>query len=146
MSIIKFNRKMPWFDRELSQFFDVNDFFKDDFWTMPVKNQPALNIKETDNAFEIELAAPGLEKKDFKISIDDGYLNISAEKTVTDEEENETYARKEFSYNSFRRSLMLPDTVLQEDVKAMYKDGILKLNLAKKEATKINTSKSIEIS
>jgi HSP20 family protein len=145
MSLIKFNRKMPWFDTELSHFFDTNDFFKDDFWTRATSNQPALNIKETDEAFEIELAAPGLEKKDFQVSIDDGYLNVSAEKTVTDEEKDENYARKEFSYNSFKRSLLLPDTIKQEDIKATYKDGILRLALAKKPEAKIHTSKTIEI-
>lgn len=146
MSLIKFNRKMPWIDTELSNFFDTNDFLKDDFWTRAPGNQPGLNIKETDKAFEIELAAPGLEKKDFRVSIDDGYLNISAEKMVTDEDENENYARKEFNYNSFSRSLLLPDTVKEEDIKATYKNGILKLALVKKPDAKMHTSKTIEIS
>ncbi|XLS30658.1 Hsp20/alpha crystallin family protein [Flavobacteriaceae bacterium M23B6Z8] len=146
MSLIKFNRKMPWFDTELSHFFDTNDLFKDDFWTKAINSQPALNIKETDDEFEIELAAPGLEKKDFQVSIDDGYLNISAEKTVTDEEKRDNYTRKEFNYNTFKRSLLLPDTVKHEDVKATYKDGILKLALVKKPEAKIHTSKTIEIS
>ncbi|WP_340202026.1 Hsp20/alpha crystallin family protein [Ascidiimonas sp. W6] len=146
MSLIKFNRKMPWFDTELSHFFDTNDLFKDNFWTRATHNQPALNIKETDDAFEIELAAPGLEKKDFQVSIDDGYLNISAERTETDEEKTENYARKEFNYSSFQRSLLLPDTIMEEDVKATYKDGILKLALSKKPEAKIHTSKTIKIS
>lgn len=146
MSLIKFNHRMPWFDTELSQFFDTNDLFKDDFWTRAINSQPALNIKETDDEFEIELAAPGLEKNDFQVSIEDGYLNITAEKTVTEEEKSENYTRKEFNYNTFKRKLLLPDTVKQEDVKATYIDGILKLALLKKPEAKIHTSKTIKIS
>ena len=147
MSLIKFNRKMPWFNSELSNFFDSDDFFKDSFWNKSLMNQPALNIKETEKEFEIELAAPGLEKEDFNVSIANGYLNISVEKSSSEEIEEETgYSRKEFSYNSFKRSMLLPDNIEQDNVKASYKDGILKLWLVKKVSAEIHESKQIEVS
>jgi len=86
---------------------------------------PAMNIKETKTEFEIEMAAPGLAKNDFKITIDDGVLTISSEK-------EEDYLRKEFSHATFTRSLSLPETVdYSKDVKAGYFDGVLKLVFTK---------------
>lgn len=146
MSLIKFNNRLPWFNAELSNFFDSEDLFRDNFWNKSIINQPALNIQETEDAFNIELAAPGLSKEDFKVSIDDGYLNIQSETSSEKEEEEENYTRKEFNYSSFKRSLLLPESVEQDDVKATYKDGILKLNLAKQEQAKVHTSKAIEVS
>ncbi|MFD0863771.1 Hsp20/alpha crystallin family protein [Sungkyunkwania multivorans] len=146
MSLIKFNNRLPWFGSEMSNFFDTDDFFNENFWNRRIVSQPALNIKETDECFEIELAAPGLEKKDFKVSVDDGYLNISAERTSEKEEKEDDFTRREFNYNSFKRSLLLPETVMQEDIKATYQDGLLKLSLNKKEEAKVHTSKEIEIS
>ncbi len=109
-------------------------------------DEPALNIKETDDKFEIELAAPGFSKKDFNVTIDDGLLNISAEKEVKKKEEDNNYTCREFSYDSFERSVMLPDTVKSEDIKAKYEDGILKFHLVKKEETKKLKPKVVQIS
>lgn len=101
-----------------------------------------MNVKENDLDFEIELAAPGFSKKDFEVTIDEHVLNISAEKK---EESGEDYVRKEFSYNSFKRSLKLPNKVNESgDIKATYQDGILKLNLLKKESKK-DTKKVIDV-
>jgi len=108
---------------------------------------PAMNVKETKNEFEIEMAAPGLTKNDFKITIDDGILTISSEKEEKTEEKEEGYLRKEFSYRSFERSMSLPETVDEsKDVKAEYHDGVLKLMLHKKPGVKSKAPKTIKIS
>jgi HSP20 family protein len=91
------------------------------------------------------LAAPGFSKKDFEVSIDDGCLNISAEKSETKEEKDEQYTRKEFSYNSFEKRLQLPESVKDDNVKARYKNGILSFDLIKKEEAKLHKPKKIEI-
>ena len=145
MSLVNFKRRMPWSNLMTSDFLDTNDFFNDQFWSRKIE-EPALNIKESNDEYQIELAAPGYSKKDFEVNIDNGCLNISAKKTDTKEEKGETYSRKEFSYDSFQRSLQLPESVIDEKIKAKYENGILKFNLAKKEEFKNNKPKSIEIS
>jgi len=109
-------------------------------------DEPALNIKEKKDEFEIELAVPGFNKKDFEVNIADGCLNIMAKKSEAKEAKDEYYTRKEFSYNSFEKSLKLPETVIDEKVKAKYENGILKFSLAKKEEAKKQKRKIIEIS
>ena len=104
-----------------------------------------MNIKETGDHFEIELAAPGFQKKDFEVTIDDGCLNIAAEKSQSKEQKEDKFTRREFSYNSFERSLQLPENVKQEEIKAAYKDGILSFNLAKKEEAKKAPPKKVQI-
>lgn len=141
MSLIKFNRRLPWFNTDISDFFDSEDFLRDNFWTKSMVEQPALNIKESDKGFEIELAAPGLSKKDFDVTIDNGYLNISGKKSEEKEEKENNYTRREFNYTSFKRSLLLPENVKEEEVKASYDNGILKLTIAKKEEAKAQKSK-----
>lgn len=154
MSLVKFRRRGPLGNLIASDFFDADDFFGNRLWNRELLDEefwngklrgPALNIKETDKTFEVELAAPGFSKKDFEVTISDGCLNISAEKSDSKEEKDENYTRKEFSYNSFEKSLQLPDSVKDEDVKAKYKDGILSFNLVKKEEAKIEKPKKIEI-
>lgn len=153
MSLVKFRRR-PWGNLIAPDFFDMDDFFDNRRWVrdmLPSRfwngktMEPALNIKETDTDFEIQLAAPGFTKKDFEITIDDGCLNISAEKEHSEEEKEENYTRREFSYNSFKRSLQLPDSVKEEEVKAKYNDGILSFKLAKKEEAKKRPPKVIEV-
>lgn len=155
MTLVKFKNKRRPFNRLMSSdFFDMDNFFDNrlmsrnvldlDFWNGN-RGEPALNIKETDDHFEIELAAPGFGKKDFDVTIDDGCLNIAAERETSKEEKEEDYTRREFSYNSFERSLQLPDSVKQEEIKAQYKDGILSFNLAKKEEAKKRPPKTIQI-
>ena len=146
MSLVKF-RKSPLENLLTPDFldFNVNNLFNDRLWLKKM-NEPALNIKETKDEFEIELAAPGYNKKDFEVTIDDGCLNISAKKEKTKEEKDENYTRKEFSYSSFERSLQLPDSISSEKIKAKYDNGILKFSLAKKEEAKKQKPKLIEIS
>ena len=107
---------------------------------------PAINVKEKGNDIHIEMAAPGLSKEDFNITMDDGILTISAEKEDKKEEEKEGYMKKEFSYNSFSRSMRLPENIDEEkEVNAKYKDGVLKLILHKKPGGE-KKPKSIKVS
>lgn len=124
----------------------VNPFFSDVFQSLLNDSQvsdrlinktPAVNIAETENQFEIELAAPGLSKEDFKINLDKNVLSVSAEKKVENVEEGKKYSKKEYAYNSFVRSFTLPESADQSKIEALYVDGILKLNVAKKEEAKI---------
>ncbi len=153
MSLVTFKRR-PFSNLMTQDFFDMDDFFDNRSWVRDMlpdtfwngkRSEPALNIEETDDKFKIELAAPGFAKKDFEITIDDGCLNISAEKSTSDEKKDENYTRREFSYNSFERSLQLPDTVKQEAIKAAYKDGILSFDLVKKETSKKLPPKKVQI-
>lgn len=146
MSLVKF-KKSPLENLFTPDFLDFNtdNLFNDRLWLKKM-NEPALNIKEKKDVFEIELAAPGYDKKDFKVTIDDGCLNIVAKKEVSKEEKDENYTRKEFSYSSFERSLQLPESVAGEKVKATYNNGILKFSLAKKAEAKKQKPKVIEIS
>ena len=145
MSLIKFNNRFPWNTSALSNFLSADDFFNDDFFTKD-SLMPAMNVKENDDNFEIELAAPGFTKDDFEVTLDNDGLHISAEKKEEQEEKKEDYLRKEFSYNSFKRSLKLPDSVnLDKDVKAKYTKGILKLGLVKKEEAKVAPKKVIAV-
>lgn len=115
------------------------DAFFDDFTPMDLmdwtdrnlasmgSNLPSVNLKETDKKIEIELAAPGLRKQDFKVEVDNNMLSISSEKEEEKEEnrKKDNYYRKEFNYQSFRRSFSLPDYADENKITANYKDGIL---------------------
>jgi HSP20 family protein len=112
-------------------------------------NTPAVNIKETDKSFELDLAVPGMDKKDFKIELKDGSITISAkhEHKVEETNEKERYTRREFSYQSFSRSFVLAeDLVDTEAINAKYENGILNVSIPKKPTTQINLSKEIQIS
>ena len=149
MSLIKFNnrnRLFPsWNNESLKNFLSNDDFFNNDFFEED-SLMPAMNVKEHEDDFEIEFAAPGFSKKDFEVTITDNILNVCGEKKEEVEEKEEDYTRKEFSYNSFKRSLSLPKSVnADQDIKATYKNGILKLNLLKKEEAKEPPKKVIEV-
>lgn len=107
---------------------------------------PAVNIKENDKNFEIEVAAPGLNKGDFKINIEKNILTVSSEKEVNEETEKENFMRKEFGYNSFTRSFSIPETIDMENIKASHKNGILKIELPKQEEAKLKHKQEIKIS
>jgi len=148
MSLIKFNnrnRLFPWNNDNLKSFLSSDNFFENDFFEEDAL-MPAMNIIEHDQDFEIEFAAPGFDKKDFEVIIDGDMLNVSGEKKTKAEVKEESYTRKEFSYNSFKRSMRLPESInLDKKIKATYKDGILKFNLLKKEEAKVLPKKVIEI-
>lgn len=145
MTLVKF-RKRPWENLLTTDFLDLDtsNLFNDKLWSKKM-NQPALNIKEKADEFEIEMAAPGFDKKDFEVTIADGCLNIMAKKTESKKEKDENYTRREFGYNSFEKSLQLPETVVDEKIKARYENGILKFSIAKKEEAKKQKPKVIEI-
>lgn len=105
---------------------------------------PAVNIVEGESGFRLEVAAPGLKKEDFKINLENNVLSISAQKEQKNEETTEKYTRKEFSFNSFRRSFTLPNTIDGEKIAATYTDGVLNVELPKKEEAK-KTPRLIEI-
>ena len=113
-----------------------NDTFFGDRLTSRV---PAVNIAESDNNFHIELAVPGLKKEDFKINLEKNLLSVSAEKKADNTEETKKYTKREYSYSSFVRSFTLPDTVDYANITAEYTDGVLHINVAKKEEAKIQT-------
>jgi HSP20 family protein len=127
----------------LSDFFDDNGFFNSPW--LGRQSMPAVNIKENEKNFEIELAAPGMEKKDFNISVNNGVLIISAEKTQEAENKDDSYTRREFGYSSFSRSFTLPTNTSEDDIKAKYEGGILKVLVAKKGEAQGRQRKSIEI-
>lgn len=130
-----------------------DDFFMRDLFDWPVtrsaqkQSVPAVNIHETDKDFIVEMAAPGMERKDFKVELDNGWLKISADKSVNKNEEEKEYSRKEFGYYSFQRSFQLPDNmVVQDKISAKYKDGILCIEIPKSEQALLKPVKQIKIS
>jgi len=145
MSIIKRNGGFPSFNSMIS------DFFNDDFFRAPAffgskEAVPAANVKENPDNFEIEVAAPGLTKEDFSLIVEQGVLTIASEKKNEQTEEKDNYTRKEFSYSSFQRSFTLPESVDQDNIKANYKNGVLLVQLDKKEPVKTPAQREIKIS
>ena len=111
-------------------------FFDDDWFDTPLTNgdwSPAINVIENNDTYEIEVAAPGIKKEDFNVSVEDGHLIISGQNKVEDEDKNKNFTRKEFSYRSFTKSFKLPQNTNEEGISAKHKDGILKLTLKKHE-------------
>ena len=109
---------------------------------------PAVNIQESDDNFMVEVAAPGKTRNDFHIELDNDVLTISAEEKKENEttEKNGRYTRKEFSYSNFKRAFSLPETVNNEKIAASYENGVLVINLPKKEEAKVQAKRMIEIS
>jgi HSP20 family protein len=132
----------------------VQDFFgaespfnwDEKFW-LPEKGVeiPSTNVIENDKEFKLELSAPGFDKKDFKVEVVDGMLNISAEKEDKKEEKKENYRKKEFSYSSIRRSFSLPENVVDEKIDAKYDNGILNVVLPKKVIESAKPKKAISV-
>ncbi len=123
---------------------DMNSVFRSNF--NEGMTLPKVNIKETPESFEVQMAVPGLKKDNFNISVENEELLISAEIEENKEETNEEYTRREFGYASFRRSFILPETVDGDKIKANYEDGILNVVLPKKEEAKPKPARTIKIS
>jgi HSP20 family protein len=127
------------------------DFFGRDVMDMSnwakASSVPAVNIEEKPNEFEVALAAPGMQREDFKVEVDNGILSVSSEKEAKHEEQDKEgrYTRREFSYHSFSRSFTLPEAINTEKIEAQYKDGILYIHLPKKEVDKVQAVKQIAI-
>jgi HSP20 family protein len=126
-----------------------NDFFGNEWIERQRSAAPAVNIIENDKAYNVEIVAPGLTKNDFNINVhDNDTLTISAEKKVgkNDEHKANKYLRREFSYSSFRQTMILPDDVEKENIKAKMEDGVLYIDIPKVvKEEKPYTSKRIEI-
>jgi len=121
---------------------NIADFVGTDF----VTSMPSVNISETEQGYQLEIAAPGLTKEDFNVALDKDRLTISAEKSAKTENNEGKLTRHEFNYSSFTRSFMLPKTVDKEQIAARYENGILYLNVPKKaEIVKEERSRTIEI-
>ena len=142
--LVKRNGLVRPFRTMMSDLFDNSNFFDSDVFG-PI-TAPAVNVKETDQEFVIELAAPGLSKEDFNIDVKNGVLSISSENETSSEQKEENYTRKEFSYSSFSRSFSLPENINMEDINALYKEGVLSVTLAKKEPREESPSRTISVS
>lgn len=126
----------------------LDEFFKPD-WMGGIQgirsSIPAVNIKETDVNFIVELAAPGLNKSDFSIEIENKSLSVSCELKANQEQVNERYTRREFSYTSFKRTFSLPEIINEDTIEANYENGVLLITLPKKIEAVTKTKKMIEI-
>ena len=107
---------------------------------------PKVNIRETKDAYFVDMAVPGLKKNDFHIDIDNKVLSISAEMEENNEQREENFTRREFGYSSFKRSFSLPETVKEDAIKAEYTDGVLSIHLPKKEEAIQKPARKIKIS
>lgn len=123
-----------------------NDFF-DRFWASDETSQwvPAVNVIERPDDYRLEVAAPGMNKEDFRVEVDNGVLSISGERREERKDENENLARREFYYGSFRRAFTLPDGADPNKVSATYQNGILTVTLPKMEEAKRKPKKQVEI-
>jgi len=133
-----------------------DDFFTRDWldsslanWKVSGATLPAANVKESNDDFQIEVAAPGMTRDDFKVELDNNVLTISSEREEKNEQKDEkgNYTRREFSYQSFQRSFSLPESkVLGDKISARYSDGILYVTVPKSEEAKVKPAKQIAIS
>lgn len=140
MTLVKVNNPLTKnFDGLMKEFFNdfpaaMNRTFRED-----VLHFPPVNIAENDQAYLLELSAPGFDKADFKISLEKDILTVSTEKKESNTETTDKAIRKEFSYRSFKRSFTLDEKINAENIHAKYENGILKLELPKKEIQKPET-------
>jgi HSP20 family protein len=135
MTHVKFNHKP--FEKSFNTFVDdlfseLPVLYKNDSW----KGSVPVNIRENDKQFNVEVVAPGFDKADFKVNIDQNVLTISAEKKNEVKEENEKQIRREYNYRSFKRSFTLDEKIDAAGIEAKYVNGVLTLNLPRKEEVK----------
>lgn len=145
-NIVKQELRFPTFKNLIESFFE-NDFptFGSAFNKVIGSTVPSANIKETDESFQIELAAPGLKKENIQIDLENDVLTISYEQKEEKSEEKDNYTRREFNYTSFSRSFYLPEIADAEKITAEYKDGVLNIHIPKKESVIKKSQKKIEI-
>lgn len=117
--------------------------FKNDFNKAEGKGSVPVNVKETDNGYELEVIAPGFDKSDFKINLEDTLLTISAERKLEQKKETDKQIRNEFSYKSFKRSFTVDEKIDATKIDAAYVNGVLILNLPKKEVVKASAKEII---
>ncbi len=144
MKPVKYN---PFLPKSVNTFFDdvfnrgLSDFFGRDFFI----SEPSVNVVETKDNYRIEVAAPGLDKADFQIEVDKGYLKISASKEQKDEVKEGSYMRREFNFSSFSRSFELPNSVDADKIAANYENGVLLITVPKKAEARVERGRVIEI-
>jgi HSP20 family protein len=136
--LVKRSESFPAFSSMFGDFFDkaFSDWTSSNF-SLTNTTLPATNIKETKDDFIVTMAVPGMNKKDFKIDLNDNILTISSEKKEEKEDKDENYSRKEYSYQSFSRSFTLPKNVVNDEkISAKYENGELHITIPKKEEAK----------
>lgn len=148
MTLVKFN---DWNNQAVARnFFSfsdlINDFCGNENHCGDYNAIPEANISEDENKYQIELAVPGLEKTDIKVEIDKNILKIHHKSSEKKENENHGYSRREFRYNEFTRTFIIPESIDDSKVKAKYQNGILILELAKKQKSKVEQTREIKIS
>jgi len=147
MTLIRTNQDLfPSFSSLFDEFFNsgLADWRRHNY-SASNTSLPKVNIKEDENGFVVEMAAPGMDKDDFNIKLDNNLLTVSSEKEEGQLGKDETYTRKEFSYQAFHRSFTLPNSVNGEKIGASYKNGILSIFIPKKEEAKPKPPKSISV-
>jgi HSP20 family protein len=141
MKIVKTNQLDPMYPSNFSSVLDK--FFNDSFGAIEKPFNPAVDIAEDEKNFEIHVAVPGVQKKDFKVEFVDGKLNISGERKLEEKKEGKNFHSIESQYGSFKRSFFLPEDVKADAIEATYEDGLLKVLIPKKEKTEVK--KAIEV-
>jgi len=137
----------PTFRSLMDSFWDSDNFFGRDFPMNEFFNRawtPAVNIKDNTKTYNIEVAAPGLKKDDFTVTIENGLLCIKGEREETKEEKEDNFTRREFNFNSFERTFSLPENAKEDGIKAKYTDGVLNITLTKA-PTKTTKAKKVAI-
>lgn len=142
MTLVKFKNRYPSF---LDEFFGGDIFDSNNNSSNIGYSLPAVNVRENEASFEVEVAAPGMKKEDFKIELDNNILGISSEKKEESTDEKEKYTRREFSYSSFRRTFTLPESVSENEIKAKYNEGVLRIEIPKKNKEELKHSRLIEV-
>ena len=127
MNLIR--KQNTWYPSIMDDFFNTN-------WNFDIptysNSLPAVNIKETDKEFSLQIASPGLTKEDFRVSFEENVLLIEVVKKDDVKENNTDFTRFEFDYNSFKRSFTIPESVETSKIEALYLNGVLNINLPKK--------------
>jgi HSP20 family protein len=146
MTLVRRNELFPAWSRFFNDYFDKDIFdYSNKHFSNTNTTLPAVNIKEDDQGYTVEMAVPGMEKSDFKINLENNMLCIASEKKTESEKKDDNYSRKEFSYQSFSRSFSLPESVDEAKIEARYESGILYISIPKKEEAKPKPPKKIEI-
>lgn len=139
MTTVKFNRKP--FNSLMDDFLtELPALFKNDFNNYEQKGLVPVNVKETDKSYRLEVIAPGFEKTDFKVNLEKNLLTISAEKKDEVKEENNKEIRREYSFRAFKRSFTIDEKIDATGIEASYINGVLTLNLPKKEEVKVSAT------
>nr|WP_294936253.1 Hsp20/alpha crystallin family protein [uncultured Flavobacterium sp.] len=130
----------------------LDDFFPNDLMDWGMKKftnigttVPSVNLSETDMEYKIDLAAPGMKKEDFNVEIENNMISISSEKEDKKEDKSDNYTRREFSYQSFRRTFSLPDAAETKKIDATYTDGVLHITIPKDSSKMKSSKKTIQI-